>query len=139
MSLRAAQTGILLAATVMVGGCNVFGCPNVDAMVEATRKLDFEYLSQLQAYAASGQCKDVCRPPILARLSGIGNRPPVFEVLPGGMAQIKLSVCVDEGVILTFKEIGSPKTTIHVSWSLDDLKWDSVLLWPKPEADAKRH
>lgn len=117
------------------GGCRAFfGCPDINTIVEATKKLDPEYLSQLQAYAASGQCKDMCRPPILARLSGLGTRASVFEVLPKGMAQIKLSVCVDEGVILYFKGIGTPNVTIDVSWSQDGNNWDSALLWPAPES-----
>ena len=130
MLVRVAQAGLLLTLAAAAGGCNAFGCPNVDAIVEGTKKLDSAYLSELHAYAASGQCKDACKPPLLARLSGLGNRVPVFEVLPGGRAQIKLSVCVDEGVILTFEGIGTPNTTLHVSSSHDGVNWDSALLWP---------
>ena len=125
---RAIQVGLLFALAVL-GGCGVLGCPDNHATVEGAKRLDPEYLSQLHAYAASGQCKVTCRPPILSRLSGLGNRAPVFEVLPNGQAQIKLSVCMDQGVILLFKEVGTPNAALYVTWSQDDLKWDRALLW----------
>ncbi len=71
----------------------------------------------------------MCRPPLLDRLSGLGNRPPVLEILPNNQARIKLSVCVDDGVMLIFKEIGTPSAALYVMWSVEFPEWDKALIW----------
>lgn len=128
MLRKVTQLGILIVAMAASSGCHELIC-GTEATLKGTKKLDPAYLSQLYEYAASGQCKDKCRPPILEHLSGLGNRAPIFEALPNKKAVIKLSVCVDEGVMLGFKEIGTPQAAIYAAWSFDDIKWNSTLLW----------
>jgi hypothetical protein len=126
---RATRIGFIVATLVVVNGCGVLDSCDERAAVERVKRLDQAYLAQLYAYAESGECKRKCTPPILNRLAGIGNRPPVFEALPDGQARIKLSVCVEYGVELRLKDIGTPHAAIYVTWSVDFPKWDQVLLW----------
>ena len=127
MLLRTMQIFGLVSITALLTGCGWGSCGHLEA--EKAKKLDAAYLSQLYAYASSNECKGTCRPSILAGLNGIGNRPPAFEVLPHRQAQVKLSVCMDSGAILTFKEIGTPQGSIYVIWSADGLQWERALLW----------
>jgi hypothetical protein len=124
---RIAKIVGLVPAIALAGGCGSLAC-NIEA-VEGAKKLDKEYLSQLYAYAASNECKGTCRPSILSGLSGLGNRAPVFEALPGNQAQVKLSVQLDCGVILTFKELGTPSGAVYVISSTDGTNWDKDFLW----------
>jgi hypothetical protein len=113
-----------------------FGCDDRLALVEKVKTLDHAYLSELAAYAASDQCARLsCRPPLLDRLAGLGNRTPVFERLPHS-ARIKLSVCMDEGVMLIFTDIGTPRAVIVVSTSEDDIRWDSTQIWSAGDANG---
>jgi hypothetical protein len=73
----------------------------------------------------------------LNRLDGLGNRAPVFEKRGGG-AQIKLSVCMDAGVILIFTDIGTPHAAILVTTSDDDIHWNRTPLWPANRTDGGR-
>jgi len=109
----------------------VFGCDDRVALVEEVKTLDRAYLAELAAYAASEQCgkHQSCRTPLLNRLVGLGNRKPVFERTTLDGARIKLSVCMDEGVMLVFTGIGTPHAAILVSTSEDDIRWDSTPLW----------
>ena len=130
---------VLLGATLSVASsCDAVGndiACGERAAVEGAKKLDRAYLTQLYAYAASGECKDMCRPPILSRLSGLGNRSPVFEVLPNRQARIKLSVCMEDGVMLFFKHIGASDASLYVMWSADFPKWEQALLWVAGQPD----
>jgi len=140
MSSRLSRTALLVIAAATSQGCNLdqelWGCPDLRALVGKVKGLDRAYFVQLHAYAASGECKSMCSPPLLDRLSGLGNRKPVFEVMRGSAARIKLSVCMDEGVILGFGNIGTPQATIDVSWSADDIHWDDALLWSATVAEG---
>ena len=106
------------------------------AMVDRLKSLDQAYFAELAQYAASGRCAlhHSCTSPIFDRLAGIGSRRPVFYQWRDG-AQIKLSVCMDEGVILVFTGIGTPQAAILVSTSADAIRWDRTLLW-SANADA---
>lgn len=132
---RAARIGLLLAAAPLLNGCGALSCADSDPILEKVKKLDHEYLSQLYEYAASGQCKFTCSPPLLNRLSGLGNRAPVFEVVPHRQAQIKLSVCMDEGVILIFRAIGTPDAAITVISSHDGVTWNEAVLWSNSQSN----
>jgi hypothetical protein len=140
MPFRFSRTALLVIAAATSQGCNLdqwlWGCRDLRALVEKVKGLDRAYFVQLHAYAASGECKSRCSPPLLDRLSGLGNRKPVFEVIGHNAARIKLSVCMDEGVILGFGDIGTPQATIDVSWSADDIHWDDALLWSANAADG---
>lgn len=109
---RVAKFACLIPALALASGCGSLAC-NIEA-AEAAKKLDKKYFSQLYAYAASKECKGTCRPSILSGLSGLGNRAPVFDALPGNQAQVKLFVQLDYGVILTFKELGTPSGAVYV-------------------------
>ncbi|WP_139225054.1 hypothetical protein [Dokdonella immobilis] len=124
---RIAKTAGLIPALALASGCGSLAC-NIEA-AEGAKKLDNQYLSQLYAYAASKECKGTCRPSILSGLSGLGNRAPVFNALPGNQAQVKLFVQLDCGVILTFKELGTPSGAIYVISSTDGINWNKDLLW----------
>lgn len=56
------------------------------------------------------------------------NRKPLFERLREDGARIKLSVCMDEGVMLVLTGIGTPHSAIVVSTSEDDIRWESTSL-----------
>jgi len=141
MPFRFSRTAFLVIAALTSQGCNLdqslWGCPDLRVLVEKVKGLDRAYFAQLHAYAASGECKSMCNPPLLDRLSGLGNRKPVFEVIGNNAARIKLSVCMDEGVILGIGDIGTPQATIDVSWSADDIHWDDALLWSANAADSR--
>lgn len=129
--LHRARIKYVVATVALLSGCDtldMWGCRQ-NAAIEGAKKLDQTYLSQLYAYAASGQCTGMCRPSILGRLSGLGNRSPVFEVLPHGQAHIKLSVCMEDGVMLYFKDVGKPNAALYLTWSVSFPKWDEALLW----------
>ena len=117
----------------------LFGCDDRAALVERVKALDPGYLAELARYAASGQCAvfAACRPPLLDRLAGLGNRRPVFERFPRDHAWIKLSVCMDEGVMLVFADIGTPRASVFVSSSEDDIQWDRTLLWSASPASGE--
>jgi len=134
MLSRTVSMAFIAGLAAAASGCGELHCSG--AAVEGAKKLDRAYLAELYAYAASGQCKGTCRPALLSRLSGLGNRPPVFEVIPNGRAQIKLSVCMDEGAILRFKNIGTQSGALYIAWSVDDLKWDEELLWSVAQTNA---
>lgn len=134
---RTSHVSGLVSVTALLAGCGWASCGHLAA--EKARKLDPAYLSQLYAYAASSECKGTCRPSILSGLNGIGNRPPVFEVLPRRMAQVKLSVCMDSGAILSFKEVGTPQGVIYISWSSDGIQWERSILWSvNPQIDSSQ-
>jgi hypothetical protein len=115
----------------------MFGCDDRLALVEEVKALDRAYLAELAAYASSDQCtKYQCRPPLLDRLAGLGNRRPVFERTTHDGARIKLSVCMDEGVMLVFSGIGTRHATIVVATSEDDLRWDETPLWSASDANS---
>ncbi len=137
MLISAMQMSLLLAAATPTITLRefLFGCDDRLALVEKVKKLDHAYLAELSAYAASEQCAvhRSCQPPLLDRLVGLGNRKPVFERLRD-IARIKLSVCMDEGVMLIFTDIGTPHAAILVSSSEDDLRWDKTPLWSASDA-----
>jgi hypothetical protein len=138
MMRRGMGLGLLLVMAAFASGCDAFLCEDRGAIVEKVKKLDPAYFEQLYAYAASGQCHVQCRPPVLSRLSGLGNRSPVLEMLPRNQARIKLSVCMDHGVALSFTEIGTPQAAIYVSWSVEFPDWDRALLWSAQPAHARK-
>jgi len=118
------------SARFVVFGVLFAGCPDRAALVEKLKALDPNYLAELAAFAASNPCapNSACRSPLLDRLDGLGNRAPVFESFNGD-AQIKLGVCMDEGVILIFTDIGTPRAAILVSTSADGIHWERTPLW----------
>ena len=81
MLRRAARNCCVVAAITLLAGCevrDVSGCRQSTA-IEGAKNLDQPYLSQLYAYAASGQCTSMCRPSILSRLSAAWESSPSFR------------------------------------------------------------